>query len=152
MEAVAATALTTVVGLFFGEAVKEGGKKFGTAAVEKVGQLTALVRGKFRDTGTEGVLARAEKEPTEKNVVRFSEELEEHLKDPEFVEHVGKLVSGLEQEGLTQEILKDARLSGGLKVGDVVQRRRPGTPGKQSIAEGLQSQGDVEFGNLTQEG
>jgi hypothetical protein len=152
MDPATLAALTTVTGLFFGEAVKEAGKKLGDAAMEKSAQLIALVRNKFHDAGTEGILARAEKEPTEKNITKFTDELEEQFQDAEFVEKVRELSAGLEREGFTQEIFKNASFGSGLKVGDIVQCRQSGTPGKQSIAEGLKVTGDAVFGNLTQEG
>jgi hypothetical protein len=152
METAATAAVLTVVGLFFGEAVKEAGKNLGKVASEKAAQLISLVRDKFRNTGMEGVLTRAEQEPTEKNIARFADELTEHLKEPAFAKQLHNLTVGLEQEGLTQEVLKGARIGGNLKVGDVVQRRQPGAAGKQSIAENLNVQGDAQFGNLTQEG
>jgi hypothetical protein len=152
MDPATIAALTTVTGLFFGEAAKEAGKKLGDAAMEKSAQLIALVRNKFHDAGTEGILTRAEKEPSEKNITKFTDELEEHLQDVEFTEKVQELSAGLEREGLTQEMFKNASFGSGLKVGDIVQRRQSGTPGKQSIAEGLKVTGDAVFGNLTQEG
>lgn len=132
MDPATLAALTTVIGLFFGEAAKEAGKKLGGAAMEKSAQLIALVRNKFHDAGTEGILTRAEKEPTEKNIGKFTDELEEHLQDVEFAEKVRELSAGLEREGLTQEIFKNASFCSGLKVGDIVQRRQSGTSGKQS--------------------
>jgi hypothetical protein len=152
MDSATVAALTTITSLIFSEAVKESGKKLGVATAEKVVQLTTIVRKKFRDTGTEGLLLRAEREPSEKNIEKFANELEESLEDVEFADQVRKLFADLEHEGLTQEILKTTQISGGLNVGDVVRRIQYGTTGKQSIAEGLGVSGDILFGNITQKG
>jgi hypothetical protein len=152
MKTATLAALTTVIGLFFGEAEKEAGKRLGDAAMEKSAQLILLVRNKFHDAGTEGILALTGKDLAEKNITKFTDELEEKFQDAEFSEKVQELSAGLEREGLTQEIFKNAKFGNGLKVGDIVQRRQSGTSGKQSIAEDLKVIGDAVFGNLTQEG
>ena len=61
------TALTaaTISTLFFFEALKEGGKSLGAGISKLVTQLTTTIRDKFKLVGTEGLLARAEKQPTE---------------------------------------------------------------------------------------
>lgn len=67
MEASTLTA-ATIATLFFSEALKEDGKSLGAGVSKVVTQLMTTVRDKFKLTGTEGLLARAEKQPTEANV------------------------------------------------------------------------------------
>ena len=63
-----ATLAVTVGTLFFSEALKEGSKALGKGVSDLAAKLIKTVRGKFKESGTEGVLIRAENDPTEKNV------------------------------------------------------------------------------------
>jgi hypothetical protein len=148
------TVASTVAAMFFGEAVKEAGKGFGKTVTEKIGQLTELVRAKFSKEGTEGLIVRAEQQPTNKNIEKATDELVTLLQqDTEFEEQVRTLLRKLEQVGLTRQMmLSNAQLKGKLEVGDMQQTKKPGTPGDQIMASGITVEQDAKFGNLTQEG
>jgi histidyl-tRNA synthetase len=136
------------------EAVKEIGKGFGKAVSEKAGQLTELVRAKFFKEGTEGLIVRAEQQPTDKNIEKATDELVTLLQqDTEFEGQVRTLLRELEQAGLTRQMmLSNAQFKGTLEVGDMKQTKKPGTPGDQIMASGITVEQDATFGNLTQEG
>jgi hypothetical protein len=145
---------STVAAMFFGEAVKEAGKSLGKATSEKIGQLTELVRAKFSKEGTEGLIVRAEQQPTDKNIEKATDELMTLLQqDTEFEGQVRTLLRELEQAGLTRQMmLSNAQFKGKLEVGDMQQTKKPGTLRDQIMASGLTVEQDAKFGNLTQEG
>jgi hypothetical protein len=153
MEPISTVALT-VTGMFFGEAVKEAGKGLGKAASETVEKLTELVRAKFSKEGTEGLILRAEQQPTDKNIENATDELVTLLQqDTEFEGQVRSLLSELEQAGLTRQMmLSNAQFKGNLEVGEIKQTKKPGTPGDQIMASRITVEQDAKFGNLTQEG
>jgi hypothetical protein len=145
---------STVAAMFFSEAVKEAGKGFGKAASEKAGQLTELVRAKFSKEGTEGLIVRAEQQPTDKNVEKVTDELTTLLQqDSEFEGQVHTLLRELELAGLTRQMmLSNAQFKGNLEVGDLNQTKEPGTPGDQIMASGITVEEDATLGNMTQGG
>ncbi len=153
MESISIVA-STVAAMFFGEAIKEVGKGLGKTVTEKVRQLTELVRAKFSKEGTEGLLVRAEQQPTDRNVEKATDELVTLLQqDTEFEGQVRTLLQELEQAGLTRQMmLSNAQFKGNLEVGDMKQIKKPGTPGDQIMASGITVEKDAKFGNLTQEG
>jgi hypothetical protein len=145
---------STVALMFFNEAVKEAGKGFGKVVSEKAGQLTELVRAKFSKEGTEGLIVRAEQQPTDKNIEKATDELAILLQqDTEFEGQVRALLNDLKEAGLTRQMmLSNAQFKGKLEVGDMKQTKKPGTPGDQIMASGITVEQDAKFGNLTQEG
>jgi hypothetical protein len=148
------TVASTVAAMFFGEIVKEAGKSLGKVASEKVGQLTELVRAKFSNEGTEGLIVRAEQQPTDRNVEKATDELATLLQqDTEFEGQVRILLRELEQAGVTRQMmLSNSQFKGNLEVGDMKQAKKPGTPGDQIMSSGITVEQDATFGNLTQEG
>jgi hypothetical protein len=153
MESISIVA-STVAAMFFGEAIKEVGKGLGKTVTEKFGQLTELVRAKFSKEGTEGLIVRAEQQPTDRNVEKATDELVTLLQqDAEFEGQVRTLLQELEQAGLTRQMmLSNSQFKGKLEVGDMQQTKKPGTPGDQIMASGITVEQDAKFGNLTQEG
>ncbi len=152
MESISIVA-STVAAMFFGEAIKEVGKGLGKTVTEKFGQLTELVRAKFSKEGTEGLLVRAEQQPTDRNVEKATDELVTLLQqDTEFEGQVRTLLRELEHAGLTRQMmLSNSQFKGKLEVGDMQQTKKPGTPGDQIMASGITVEQDAKFGNLTQE-
>ena len=55
-----ATFAVAVATLLFSEALKEGGKKLGQGVSDLAAKLIKTVRGKFKESGTEGVLTRVQ--------------------------------------------------------------------------------------------
>lgn len=151
MEAITAIA-TTITALIFGEALKEGGKALGKSASDKIGQLVTTTRQRFKESGTEGLLIRAEKQPTESNIAIVEAELITQMSDDEvFVSHLEELLKQLEQVGVTRQVMVSGIRANTLEVkGDMAQKASKG--GIQVMGADLEIDGDVKFGgNLTQE-
>ena len=148
MEPLTATAIVT---LLFSEAIKEGGKAIGNAIVVGVASIFTLIRQKLQDSGTEGLLARAEKQPTdEKSLGKLADELQTQLdEDKEFSEKLQGLIKEVvANEPSLQLVLKGNRVKGSLKAKDISQESsRSGT---QEILTDVEVGGDIDLGNLTQ--
>jgi pimeloyl-ACP methyl ester carboxylesterase len=52
----------------------------------------------------------------------------------------------------SQSVLKNAKIGGGLKIGNIEQRKPSGTPGEQSVADGIEVVGEAEIKDIKQEG
>jgi len=148
MEPLTATAIVT---LLFSEAIKEGGKAIGKAVVGGVTDIFILIRQKLQNAGTEGLLIRAEKQPTdEKSLGKLADELQTQLdEDKEFSEKLQGLIKEVvANEPSLQSVLKGIRVKGSLKAQDISQESsRSGT---QEILTDVEVGGDIDLGNLTQ--
>lgn len=151
METITAVA-TTITTLIFSEAFKEGGKALGKSVSDKVAQLVTIIRQRFKESGTEGLLTRAEKQPTESNIAIVEAELITQMSDDEvFGRHLEELLKQLEQTGVTRQVMVSGINAETLEVkGDMTQKASKG--GSQVMGADLEISGDVKFsGNLTQE-
>lgn len=148
METLTATAIVT---LLFSEAIKEGGKALGKGVVGGITHVFTLIREKLQAAGTEGLLTRAEKQPTdEKNLGKLADELQTQIdEDNEFSEKLQQLIKEVVSgEPSLQTILKNIKVQGSLKAGDISQESsRFGT---QEILTDVEVGGDIDLGNLTQ--
>ncbi len=68
-----------IVSLFFSEAIKEGGKALGKGAADTFTLLINTIREKFKAEGTEGLLTRAQNQPTEVNKTKLQDELQTQI-------------------------------------------------------------------------
>ncbi len=155
METLTAIA-ATVTSLIFSEAFKEGGKALGKDASEKIAHLIAVIRQKFQESEIEGLLTRAEKQPTETNITKVRDELEEQMKEDEiFAKNLEKDIKELEKVEITRQIMLSGVKKGkNLKVKrDLTQKASVGGSVEQIMASGdWEIDGDIEFdGDLTQE-
>jgi hypothetical protein len=151
MEAITAIA-TTITTLIFSEALKEGGKALGKSASDKIAQLVTTIRQRFKESGTEGLLTRAEKQPTESNIAIVEAELITQMSNDEvFVRHLEELLKQLEQVGVTRQIMVSGIRAKTLEVeGDMTQKANKN--GTQVMGADLKIDGDVKFvGNLSQQ-
>jgi ubiquinone biosynthesis protein UbiJ len=152
MEAIAtlATAITTLI---FSEAFKEGGKVLGKGAAEKMGELVTTIRQKFKASGTEVLLTRAEKQPTESNIATVKAELITQMnEDNDWVRHLENLQKQLEAIGVTRQVMLTGITADSLEfTGDMSQKSNQ--RGTQIMASDLKINGDVKLsGNFKQEG
>jgi hypothetical protein len=146
------TIATTIMTLIFGEALKEGGKTLGKSASDKIAQLVTTIRQRFKESGTESLLIRAEKQPTESNVAVVEAELITQMNGDEvFVSHLEEMLKQLEQLGVDHQVMISGIRAKTLEVkGDMSQKTSRG--GDQVIGTDLDIAGDVKFdGKLTQE-
>ncbi|HEY9637081.1 MAG TPA: hypothetical protein V6D14_27020 [Coleofasciculaceae cyanobacterium] len=147
MEPVTLTA-TAITSLLFSEALKEGGKALGKGVSEQVSQLLSAIRQKFRAVGTEGLLTRAQNQPTEGNKSIFQTVLETQMtEDEEFANHLSELIKQLESAEVTRQVMaRGIEAKGNLELEDATQEAKRG---KQEMATELKGE-DIKLKNLNQ--
>ncbi|MBD2616312.1 hypothetical protein H6G94_34615 [Nostoc punctiforme FACHB-252] len=142
-----------IVSLFFSEALKEGGKTLGKSAVDTFTQLVNTIREKFKAEGTEGLLTRAQNQPTEANKAKLQDELQTQIDaDSAFANQLKELVQKIQaqDEKVRQIVLSEIELSGDLKAKDISQKATRGGSVEQEILKDVKAQ-NIELRNLTQE-
>ncbi|MFN6474428.1 MAG: hypothetical protein RMY36_032755 [Nostoc sp. SerVER01] len=151
MEPLALTA-ATIATLFFSEALKEGGKSLGAGVSKVVTQLMTTVRDKFKLAGTEGLLARAEKQPTEANVKLVKAELAAQMEeDAGFATQIKELLSQLEAAGVVRQVMASGiAVSGDLEAEDMTQKARRASSVEQEMLTDVKAQ-NIRLNNLSQE-
>ncbi len=151
MEPITLTAVT-ITTLFFSEALKEGGKSLGAGVSKAVTKLIATVRDKFKRSGTEGLLARAEKQPTEANVNLVQAELAAQMEeDAGFAAQLKELLSQLEAAGVVRQVMASGiTVSGDLEAEDMNQKASRGSSVEQEMVRDVKAQ-NIRLGNLSQE-
>ncbi|MGV0023468.1 hypothetical protein [Phormidesmis priestleyi] len=147
------TAIATAIAtLLFSEALKEGGKSLGQEVSKIASQLIVTVRNRFKTSGSEGVLARAEEKPTESNINRVKHEMIAQMEeDEEFTNQLRELLAQSEASAIVYQVVGEGiEVGGNLSLDAVTQKASEGSFIKQGILEGGKIQGNVEIGNLTQ--
>ncbi len=142
-----------IVSLFFSEAVKEGGKALGKGATDTFTLLINTIREKFRAEGTEGLLKRAENDPTQANKTNLQNELQTQIDaDEAFANKLKELVQQLQaqDERIRQVVLSGIELSGDLKAKDISQKATRDGSVEQEMLKQVKAT-NIELGNLTQE-
>lgn len=142
-----------IVSLFFSEAIKEGGKALGKGVADKFAELVNTIREKFKAEGTEGLLTRAQNQPTEANKEKLRDELQTQMEaDKAFVDKLNSLVQQLQaqDERVHQVVLKEIELSGDLKAKDIRQKGTQGGSVEQEMLKQVKAH-NVDVGNLNQE-
>jgi len=133
------------------------GAKIGDAVWEKSGELIQttreFVQTKLQATGTGGLLARAEANPTEANVQVLEAELVNQMEeDREFAARLQELVNQIKsQSPAVQVILDKLRTRGKLDIGNITQIKEGQTPAKQLLGRDWQVGSDAKVGDITQE-
>jgi hypothetical protein len=151
MEPITAVA-SAVVTLLFSEAFKEGGKALGKGVSDQVAQLISTIHQKFQRAGTEGLIVRAEKQPTESNIAMVEAELVTQMEDDKtFANQLEKLIEQLERTGITRQVLASGIEASKVEVGDMTQKAKQGRSVDQIMGSNLKVDGDVKFGDLNQE-
>ncbi|NER98081.1 MAG: hypothetical protein F6J86_30340 [Symploca sp. SIO1B1] len=151
MEPISLTA-TAIVTLIFSEAFKEGGKALGQGVSNKVKQLLSVIREKFKAEGTEGLLTRAQENPTERNQSRFNDELEAQMEeDAAFADRLSELIADLKSdERVNQIVLKGIKVKGSATVGDIDQQTTGDESVNQEAVVDVEVGGDLNVGNIKQ--
>ncbi len=142
-----AAAITTLI---FSEALKEGGKALGKSVSEKVAQLLSAIREKFQTVQTEGLLTRAQENPTDKNTSKFQDELETQMEeDKVFANRLEELMTQLKSnETINQIVLKGVRVTGKAKVGNIdLVATRDGSVNQEALVDS-QFSDDLDVGNV----
>lgn len=142
-----------IVSLFFSEAIKEGGKTIGKGVADKFTQLVNAIREKLRAEGTEGLLLRAESQPTEINKAKLEDELQTQMDtDQGFAHKLEEIVEQLQaqDERVRQVVLSEIKLSGDLRAKDISQKATRSGSVEQEMLTGVEAQ-NIDVGNLNQE-
>lgn len=142
-----------IVTLFFSEAIKEGGKALGKGVADKFTELVNTIREKFKAEGTEGLLKRAESDPTEKNKEKLQDELQTQMDaDEAFANKLKELVQQLQaqDERIRQVVLSEIELTGDLKAKDINQKATRSGSVEQEMLKQVKA-GNIDVGNLNQE-
>ncbi|MHC5862530.1 hypothetical protein [Nostoc sp.] len=142
-----------IVSLFFSEAIKEGGKGLGKGAADTFTLLIKTIREKFKAEGTEGLLTRAQNQPTEVNKTKLQDELQAQIDaDETFAQKLKELVEQLQaqDERIHQVVLSEIELTGDLKAKDISQKATRGSSIEQEMFKQVKAQ-NIELGNLNQE-
>lgn len=142
-----------IVSLFFSEAIKEGGKALGKGAADTFTLIINTIREKFKAEGTEGLLKRAENDPTQANKTKLQDELQTQMDaDGAFAQKLKELVEQLQAQDqkIRQAVLSEIELTGDLKAQDISQKAtRDGSVG-QEMLKGVKAT-NIDLGNLNQE-
>ncbi|MBP5973075.1 hypothetical protein HW132_10095 [Brasilonema sp. CT11] len=142
-----------IVSLFFSEAIKEGGKALTKGATDTFAHLVNTIREKFKAEGTEGLLKRAESEPTQKNKEKVQDELQAQMDaDKAFAQKLKELVQLLQaqDEKIRQVVLSEIELTGDLKAKDISQKATRDGSVEQEMVKGVKAT-NIDLGNLNQE-
>jgi hypothetical protein len=144
-----------IVSLFFSEAIKEGGKFAVKGVVDTFAKLVNTIRQKLTTEGMEGLLIRAEKDPTEKNKTKLQDELQEYINaDETFANQLKLLVEELKTQDpkIRQVILSGIELTGDLQAQNITQKTS-GSSGSvdQAMLTNIKAN-NINIGDLTQEG
>lgn len=151
MEPITAVA-SAVITLLFSEAFKEGGKALGKGMSDQVGQLISIIHQKFQKAGTEGLITRAEKQPTESNIAIVEGELVTLMEDDKtFADQLGKLMKQFEQTGITRQVMASSIEASNVEAGNMTQKATKDASVDQIMGADLKVDGDVKFGDLNQE-
>ncbi len=142
-----------IVSLFFSEAIKEGGKDLGKGVADKFTELVNTIREKFKAEGTEGLVTRAQNQPTEANKEKLRDELQTQMEaDTTFANQVKLLVEQLQaqDERIRQIVLSEIEITGDLKAQDISQKATRGSAVDQEMLKGVKAT-NIDLGNLNQE-
>ncbi|MHC5595247.1 MAG: hypothetical protein ACYTXC_04655 [Nostoc sp.] len=142
-----------IVSLFFSEAIKEGGKALGKGAADTFTLLINIIREKFKAEGTDGLLTRAQNQPTEVNKTKLQDELQTQIDaDEAFAQKLKELVEQLQaqDESIRQVVLSEIELTGDLKAKDISQKAARDGSVEQEMLKGVKAT-NIDVGNLNQE-
>lgn len=142
-----------IVSLFFSEALKEGGKALGKGVADTFASLVNTIREKFKTEGTEGLLTRAQNQPTEPNKAKFQDELQTQMyADEAFANKLKELVQKLQaqDERIRQVVLSEIEVSGDLKAKDINQKATRSGSVEQEMLKQVKAT-NIDLGNLNQE-
>ena len=144
-----------IVSLSFSEAIKEGGKFAVKGVADTFTRLVSTIRQKLTTEGMEGLLIRAEKDPTEKNKLQLQDELQEYINADEiFANQLKLLVEELKTQDpkIRQVILSGIELTGDLQAQNITQKTS-GSSGSvdQEMLTNIKAN-NIIIGDLTQEG
>jgi hypothetical protein len=146
------TLAVTVATLFFSEALKEGGKTLGKGVSDQATKLIHTVRDKFKASGTEGLLNRAELNPTQKHIDTVQDELATQMEeDNGYAAELQNLVNQLKAAGVVRQVMASGlEVEETLEAGDMTQTASGRTEVEQHMVTDVQAK-NIKIGDMTQE-
>lgn len=142
-----------IVSLFFSEALKEGGKALGKGAGDSFTLIINTIREKFKAEGTEGLLKRAENDPTQANKTKLQDELQTQMDtDGAFAQKLKELIEQLQaqDQNIRQVVLSEIEVTGNLKAQNISQKATRDGSVEQEMLKGVKA-ANIDLGNLNQE-
>lgn len=149
MEPITTTMIATLI---LSKAAEEGGKKLGEAVSNKLGQLFNLIGEKFKAEGVEGKLVKVQEDPSEKNRLRFEQELEGQMEDDsEFADKLKALVEELQSDAqIKQVFFKGVKVQQDAKLGKLKQDARGSGSIEQQAVTDIEVGGSLTIGDIEQ--
>lgn len=148
LSTLAGAAITAIVTGAFTKA----GEPLGKGVSDKVTQLFALIKAKFRSENIDGMITRLEKQPTEANIERVKAELVVQLnEDQAFTTRVLSLLEQIRSQPGSQQIEQAINAENDINQGNINQVSKHGRPANQSIRSNINSKGSVKLGDINQE-
>jgi hypothetical protein len=146
-----ATLAVAVATLFFSEALKEGGKTLGKGVSDLTTKLINSVRVKFKDSGTEGLLTRAETHPTQKHIDTVQDELATQIEeDASYAAQLQDLVDQLKASGVVRQVMASGlEVEEGLETGAMTQTASGGMDVEQHMLKDVKAK-NIKTGDMTQ--
>jgi hypothetical protein len=147
-----ATLAVAVATLFFSEALKEGGKTLGKGVSDLATKLIHTVRSKFRESGTEGVLTRAENHPTQKHIDTVQDELATQMEDDErYAAQLHDLVNQLKAAGVVRQVMASGlQVAETLEAGAMTQTASGGADVAQHMVTDVTAK-NIKIGDMKQD-
>jgi len=137
------------------KALEKVGEKVGETALAKSSEAIQatrkVVQAKLKSTGTDGVLAIAEANPTETNVkVLETILLNQMQNDQDFAACLQELIGQIQAQSPSLQIVLDTvRIKGSVEIGNVEQLSE-GSSVEQVVGRNLGVGGDLKLGDITQ--
>jgi hypothetical protein len=150
MEAITALA-GLIVNLIFGEALKEGGKALGKGVSAQVSQLINVIHQRLKNSGCDGVLLRAEQQPTESNVKALKAELIAQMEnDDNFASQLLKMLKQLTKEDVNIQRMLVGIDAESIKAGNLRQDVTGEGSSVQEILSAVKVSNGIEIGDASQ--
>jgi hypothetical protein len=141
----------TVAALFFSEMLKEGGKALGKSISDLAGKFIHTIRAKFQDAGTEGLLTRAEHDPSPKNLEKVQDELATQMaEDDSYAAQLQDLVAQLAAHEAVRQVMASGLKVKTLEAQSMTQRAADGTDVEQHMLTDVQVK-NIKIGEMKQE-
>lgn len=143
---------TVIASALLFKALEKGGEKLGEVVSDKVGQLLNVIREKFEKEGVEGKLKKVQEDPSDKNKIRFEQELLDQVKDDdEFARKLKVLVEELESnEQVKQVFFEGVSIKDSVEVGNLTQETKKGGSVEQTAFTQVDVGGSVKVGDVNQ--
>ena len=148
-----ATLAVAVATLFFSGVLKEGGKTLGKGVSDLAAKLIHTVRGKFKASGTEGLLNRAENHPTQQHIDTVQDELATQIEaDEGYAAQLQDLVNQLKAAGVVRQFMASGlEVEETLEAGSMTQTDSDSADVEQHMLTDVKAKNIKIIGDMKQE-